>query len=155
MSAVAILNIKYAFNGNEVWNWNPREPTSDTRDGILDLIKYSILDLLPPLMGRTLCLTFKWPLQVRIHQLELRFVNSFCKSNRTRGPLWLPSRKAFSFSPGRLCERTKIYKTASSTHVICHSNYGHFLFYRIVCDQGKTNELTVRNTKQPVKFIYM
>ena len=45
-----------------------------------------------------------------------------------------------------------MYKTASYTHVICHSNYGHFLFYRIVCDQEKTNELTVRNTKQPVKF---
>jgi len=46
-----------------------------------------------------------------------------------------------------------MYKTASSTLVVCHSNYGHFLFYRIVCDQEKTNELTVRNTKKPVKFI--
>ena len=50
MSSVAILNFKYVVNGYEVWNWNPREPTSDTRDGILDLIKYSTLDLLAPLM---------------------------------------------------------------------------------------------------------
>ena len=39
MAAVAILNFKYAVNGSR-----------DTRDGILDLIKYTILDLLPPLM---------------------------------------------------------------------------------------------------------
>lgn len=50
MAAVAILNFKYAVNGYEIWNWNPREPTSDTKDGILDLTEYSIWDLLPPLM---------------------------------------------------------------------------------------------------------